>query len=238
MTDWPPTADELREKYWTEGLSQAAIADEYGVTDGAVCGRMDDYGIEARSPGRHTDTSESEVRRLYHEQEMSAIEVAEELGKKPAAIYSFMRDHDIERRSRSEAQKCRESWQCPRYSHEQMHELYVEEELTGPQIADRLGVTPHRVYRILEYHGIERRGRGKATLRESGAENDEREDEEGGSGPDEDTADCDIEYSGRLANEDLVTSLANSGWDAGTLANAFDVPVEHAEAALEEYGVA
>ena len=103
--------DWLRERYWEDGMSIRDIADECGVSYGAVGQNMRRFGIERRDgpakEGPHTD--EQWLEESYRDRLMSVKEMAEEAGVSPTQIVYWMDKFDIKRRTAGESLKRRDT---------------------------------------------------------------------------------------------------------------------------------
>lgn len=150
----------LAERY--ADASGAVIAAELGVSEQAVYDAMERAGIERRrrAGGRRRGPSRLDdadwLARRYEEASGNAI--AAELGVSAGAVYRALDRHGIDKRQPV----------APRPPLRRPHQLDDADWLTGAYatssaraIAAELGVTPHRVLRALDRHGIERRPPGR-----------------------------------------------------------------------------
>lgn len=87
--------DTLRRMYAGDGMTQAAIADEFGVSQSTIYLQLKKHGIERSKPWRDADT----LRRLYWEEGKSLTEVADELGCSKEPVARAMRELEVERRT-------------------------------------------------------------------------------------------------------------------------------------------
>lgn len=106
----------LREQYWGEGKSMAAIARDAGVTDRVISNSMDRYGVEKRPTGRDRLKDMGVYSYLqdpvwlygqYWVKGKSIPDIAGDLGVNRMTVHEAMVDADVPRRSNSEAQKLR-----------------------------------------------------------------------------------------------------------------------------------
>jgi len=118
----------LRELYVEENLSQAEIADRFGVSDSSISNWIRKHDIDTDPDYPWWD--EYRLRELYWEQEMTLREIAEKWDTHVNTIYNAMKRIGIDRRRESHAD-------FPWQDEETLRELYFEKGLSQQQIADR-----------------------------------------------------------------------------------------------------
>jgi len=89
----------LRDKYHGEGLNLADIAELCGVTQPTVSHRMEELGIDRRSPGGN-DTPEvladgDRLRQALIEDDMTIRELSKEADVSIRAVQYWKRKHDV-----------------------------------------------------------------------------------------------------------------------------------------------
>jgi predicted transcriptional regulator len=165
-----PLRDEswLRDRYCRQERTTYEIANELGVSSGAVRNWMKWHEIERRGISEaRTDGNveplkdESWLREQYCEQKRTLSEIGDDLGVTPCSVITWMEKHDIERRGHSEAGVDvdiellqDESW---------LREQYCAREKALSKIADEVGVCIDSVVTWLDKHDIERRGYSEAS---------------------------------------------------------------------------
>ncbi len=134
----------LRKLYHDKGMSQQEVADELGVSRGAIRNQMDRHDIETRPKGGETLRKNGPwddpkvLRELYHGEELSLRDVADSLGCTWNIVLDRMKEFGIERRGKTE------------YMQKDHAVFYTDKRGYEAWIAKIDGVsTPVRIHRLL-----------------------------------------------------------------------------------------
>lgn len=152
--------DWLREQYWENGRSATDIADECGVTAGAVFHWMDRHDIERRDGGETLSDGDFEklkdeawLTERYHDDGAAIYELAADCNVSPATICRWLDRHGIDRRlpgshhTGGDLEKLRNGdW---------LHQQYAEKDHTMADIADECSVSLSAVHTWIHHHDIE-----------------------------------------------------------------------------------
>jgi transcriptional regulator with XRE-family HTH domain len=95
--------EKLTELYHEQGLTLQEVADKCGVSLPTVRARMEEHGVDVRSPGRSTgsklvELDEQQLTELYHEQGLTLAETAEALNVSPGTVRNRMLEFGIDTR--------------------------------------------------------------------------------------------------------------------------------------------
>lgn len=157
----------LRQKYHGENLTISEVAEEAGVSDGAVHRAMKRYGVSRRSSAGSKRKSgpwndESWLREQYVDHEKSVPDIASEWDVSTAALYTRLDEFGIERRPTGT--KGSKWYDGKDYtSKEYLQTEYVEKERSAVEIANENPVGPDTILRWLRKNGIKTRSRGHSS---------------------------------------------------------------------------
>lgn len=168
MTNEPyHDANTLRKHYHDEDMTQAEIADKYGVSAATISDWMDRHNIETDHNGggwsgpRHDDErlySGPFLREWYVTRGKTSREIAEELGCGKKAVLRQLEEHGIGKRSNRKRADDERA-----YDGEYLRTQYADKQKSSRQIASELGCSKDTILRQLDAHGIERRDTATAT---------------------------------------------------------------------------
>lgn len=134
--------DKIVEMY-TGGSSRTAICVELSVSPAAVTKVLGEHGVALRSRGRARKPIVNEVIHMYA-RGMSMTQIATDLGVAPSTVHNVLKRHGIARRKQGGNVELSDEG----FSPERQSVVDLRREgLSGPQIAERLGMTPKRVYK-------------------------------------------------------------------------------------------
>ena len=153
-TGWRKQADPDSETVvglYRGGATQKEIARHLGVSRQRVAEVLAAAGVDRRESGLACPVGPAELRRLVangkNQRELSVM-----FGAAPGTVGRWLAEAGIGEPD-------------PRIDHERLRELYVVEALTVREVAERFGVSHHRVIRELALAGIARRSRHERRAR-------------------------------------------------------------------------
>jgi len=146
----------LREKYVTEGLTQADIAEVCDSTQSTISYWIRKHDIEhSHSSYEHKRPSKSWLQQEYHDKERTQYEIADELGVSQGVVWRWFEQLGIESRDKHAAQGIGQN--SPLRDSAWLREKYLEEKNPTRKIAAKLGVTDYCVRTFLEKYNINTR---------------------------------------------------------------------------------
>lgn len=136
--------DEVAELY-RSGVTQKEIARRLSVSRQRVAELLAAAGVGRRESGRACPVDDADLRRLA-EGGKTQQELASMFSAAPGTVGRWLAEAGI-------------GSPDPRIDHQRLRDLYLGEGLTVREVADRLGVSHHRVIRELALAGVPRRSR-------------------------------------------------------------------------------
>lgn len=134
---------QLRKLYETDCLTTLQTAHRLGISPQTVHAYRKKFGIPAR---KRKITIPYEMLQKFQSGELTVKEISKMTGTDISVIYDRLKEHGIRPPGRR--------IDLPR---DMLVKMYVDEKMAADQIADRMGVGKHLVYRNLERYGIPKR---------------------------------------------------------------------------------
>lgn len=154
--------EKLRKLYHEDSYSMKEVAQEMGISQGAVSQTFDKFGIETRSrgpqgatedtvagsdleqPWRHEDILYKE----YVEKGNGRGSLSEAWGCNPKTVRRWVENFGFEKHDSTDHDE--KPWQ----EEDTLNELYVEKDMTMQEVADELGCSAATIKKWLDRHGI------------------------------------------------------------------------------------